>query len=99
MRKSLLPVVLLLLFVTAAIAQETSKLAVAKSDTIRTVLEKHAGQRISVKLNSGEELTGIVRSVGDKLVHLGELSGREYFDAVIDHDEIAAVIVRVRGAS
>lgn len=99
MRRSLLPVVLTLLFVSVAIAQEPAKMAVAKNDTIRTVLEKHSGQRVTVKLDSGEELTGIVRSVGDKLVHLGELSGKEYFDAVIDHEEVAAVIVRVRGVS
>lgn len=33
------------------------------------------------------------------VVHLGELSGKEYLDAVIDHEEVAAVIVRVRGVS
>lgn len=99
MRKSLFPAVLLLLFVSVAIAQEPAKLTVAKNDTMRSVLEKHAGQRVSVTLDSGEELTGIVRSVGDKLVHLGELTGKEYFDAVIDHEEIAAVIIRVRGVS
>lgn len=31
-----------------------------------------------------------------KLVQLGELSGREYFDAVVDVSRISSVIVRVK---
>jgi hypothetical protein len=99
MKKSLLASLAVLLLVTVALAQEPAKLTVAKADTIRTILEKHAGQRVSVKLESGEELTGVVRSVGDRLVHLGELTGKEYFDAVVDHDKIAAVVIRMRGGS
>ena len=96
MRKMLIPGIVILLLVSFAFAQEPAKLTVAKDDTIRAVLVKHEGHRVTVKLASGEELTGIVRSVGTEVLHLGELTGREFFDAVIDHDEIAAVVVRVR---
>jgi len=34
--------------------------------------------------------------VGDKVVHLTSLTGREFFDAVVSLDQIAAVVIRVR---
>ena len=34
--------------------------------------------------------------VGDKLVHLSQLTGAEFFDAAVDSADIAAVIVRTK---
>jgi hypothetical protein len=87
----------ILLLGSMIFAQEP-KLSVGKDDTIRSVLSKYAGKRVTVKLDCGEELSGVVRSVGDNVVHLEELGGKEFYDAVVDLDEIAAVIVRARGA-
>ena len=52
---------------------------------------------MSVVLTTGQELSGVVSSVGDKVVHLSELSGREFFDAAVSLEHIRAVVVRVRG--
>jgi len=49
---------------------------------------------VTVKLDSGDELTGKVGEVTGKLVVLQALSGKEFFDAVINTDDIAAVLVR-----
>ena len=70
-----------------------------RGDTIASVLQKQIGQRVSVTLSSGTELTGIVSSVGDEVIHLSELSGKEFYDAIVELDQIAAVVVRVRGAN
>lgn len=71
-------------------------LSVSATDTTQTVIAAHKGKRITVRLTSGQELTGVVREATDKVLVLGELAGREYFDAVVAADRVEAVIVRVK---
>lgn len=94
-KRLLLPVVLVLALITAAVAEE-AKMAIVNEDTIRTVLAKQVGKQVTLKLDSGEELGGVVRTVGEHVVHVEKISGKEFFDAVVDIDEVAAVILRVR---
>ena len=77
-------------------AQDT-KLEVRSTDTVKSVLERQVGKRVSLVLTTGPELGGVVTAVGDHSVHLSELSGREFFDAVVSLDRISAVVVRARG--
>jgi hypothetical protein len=79
-----------------AVAQD-AKLEVKSTDTVRTLLERQMGKRVSVVLTTGPELAGVVTVVGDKVVQLSKLSGREFFDAVVALDHIGAVIVRTDG--
>ena len=65
-------------------------------DDMDAVLSAHKGQRVTLILESGKELSGKVASVNEDAVHLMELSGMEFYDAVIELDAIEAVIVRVR---
>ena len=90
-----LSLVLVLALITAAVAQE-AKMSIVNEDTIRTVLSKQVSKQVTLKLDSGEELSGIVRTVGEHVVHVEKISGKEFFDAVVDLDEVAAVILRVR---
>ena len=66
----------------------------AQPETIHAALAARVGQKVTVKLSSGDELTGTVRRVGDDLVHLGDLTGKEYFDALISVRAVTAVIYR-----
>ena len=75
---------------------QDAKLEVRSNDTVRTVLERQVGKRVSVVLTTGPELAGVVTSVGDKVVHLSELTGREFFDAVVNLDQVGAVVIRTR---
>ena len=96
MKKILSTLVLLtgmLMMSNTAIAEP---LTVKGDDDIESVLKANNGKRVTVKLNSGDELTGTVGAVSDDLVHLRELSGKEFFDAVVDTDEISALIIRTR---
>ncbi len=68
----------------------------AGAQTIRTVLAERIAKPVTLQLDSGQELTGVVRSVGERVVQLERLSGREFYDAYVDLDEVAAVIVRAR---
>ena len=66
----------------------------AQPETIHAALAARVGQKVTVKLSSGDELTGTVRRVGDDLVHLGDLTGKEYFDALISVRAVTAVVYR-----
>lgn len=90
------PLILALGLACAAMPALAEPPAVKPGDTLATLLEGHQGKRVSVRLQGNDELTGKVRLVTKDVLHLGELSGREYFDAVIDLHKISAVIVRVR---
>ncbi len=83
----------MLMLSNAAIAEPLSLKA---KDDIESVLSAHNGKRVTVKLNSGDELTGTIGAVNDDLVHLRELSGKEFFDAVVDTDDISAIIIRTK---
>lgn len=76
-----------------AFAQE---LAVSPNDTVQTVLAAHKGKRVTLRLRGGQELTGIVRDATAKLVVLGALAGREFFDAAVPLEAVDGVIVRTK---
>jgi hypothetical protein len=76
-----------------ATAQE---LAVSQSDTVQTVAAAQKGKRITLRLRSGQELTGTVKEATPKLVVLTGIQGREFFDAAVPVEMIEAVLVRNR---
>ena len=78
------------------VAAEEAAPGFAAGDTVKSLLGKYEGKRVTLQLASGQELTGKVASVGEHMVHLAELSGREFFDGVVALDQVAAVIVRTR---
>ena len=100
MRRLAIPMLSLLLLSGAAVSQQEKKpaaLQVEKADSVRSVLARHVDKKVTLVLVQGTELTGTVKSVGDGVVHLSELSGREFYDAVVDLQKVSAVLVRVRG--
>jgi hypothetical protein len=93
--RSLVAVVSFLALARIASADEAG-FQVQSADTMKSVLERSAGQAVGLRLHGGEELRGKVAKVGDKVVQLSELSGREFFDAVVPLDAIQAVVVKAR---
>lgn len=79
---------------TAAFAQ--SKLELQANDTIKTVLERQAGQRVELRLKSGEKLGGKLEKITEKTVHLSAITGQEFFDAIVVLDDVSAVVVRTK---
>ena len=59
-------------------------------------LKALVGKKVSVTLKSGNTLTGLVKAVGDHLIHLEKLAGKDYFDALIRLDSITAIDTRFR---
>ena len=54
------------------------------------------GKKVYVTLDSSKNFAGNVKAVGDHLMHLEKLDGKEYFDALIKIDDIIALDTRFR---
>jgi hypothetical protein len=72
------------------------KIDLEPSDTILSILQKNIGQTVEVRMKSGEKIGGKVEKVGDKLLHLSQLTAAEFFDGAVEIGDISAVIVRTR---
>jgi hypothetical protein len=83
-------------FALSASVSIAQPLVVGADDTLEKLLAAQKGKRVTVKLGPNDELTGVVRAVTPNVVHLGELTGREFFDAAVDIKQIRAVIVRTK---
>lgn len=80
------------LLAAPAAAQE---LKLSDADTLESMLVAHKGKRVTLKVR-GQELTGVLRAANGKLVVLGALTGREFFDAAIPLEAVDALIVRTK---
>lgn len=90
--KSLQLLTLLIMTTTAAVAQ--APLGFQSADTIADILKRQQGQRVELRLKSGEKIGGKVESVGAKLVHLSAVTGMEFFEAAVVVEDVSAVLVR-----
>lgn len=63
---------------------------------IPEVLRARQGKAVTVVLRSGKEYGGTVAEVRDKSVVLKNLSGKEFYDALIRLDDVSAVEIRNR---
>jgi small nuclear ribonucleoprotein (snRNP)-like protein len=67
------------------------------SDSLRGNLKTLIGEDVSVNLRSGTTYRGFVKSVGDHFIHLEKIAHRDFFDALIRMEDIAAIEVQFRG--
>jgi hypothetical protein len=65
-------------------------------ESIRANLLKLVGERITIGLVGGLEMQGVVNKVGGASLHMTELTGKEFFDAVVRIDHISAITVKMR---
>jgi hypothetical protein len=93
-RFSLLIAILFAFACAGAFAQ--GKIDLQTGDTILGILQKNVGQIVELRMKSGEKIGGKLEKVGDKLVHLSQLSGAEFFDAAVDATDVSAVVVRTK---
>ena len=77
-------------------AADSKGLEFQPSDTISTILTRQVGQSVELKLKSGEKIAGKVDTVGEKLVHLTQLVGAEFFEGAVSIEDVAAVVVRAK---
>jgi len=67
------------------------------ASTVKDILSENIGKRVIVRMDTGDNLEGTVNKVGDSLVHISKISGRDFYDAAVRIDKISAVIFKVRG--
>jgi hypothetical protein len=65
-------------------------------DTVKSVLARQVGQTVELRLKNGEKIAGKVELVGKDLVQLTQLTGAEFFEAVVVMDDVAAVVARAK---
>lgn len=73
-----------------------AELRISGSDSVQSVLAAHKGARVTVRVRSGQDITGVVRDVNARVVQIGAVSGREFFDAVVPLEAVDAVFVRTK---
>ena len=59
-------------------------------------IETFAGRDVFVHLRSGKAIQGYVKSVGNGLLHLEKLAGRDFYDALIRIEDISAIEAKFR---
>lgn len=94
--KTFVPFSALLATVVLAAPAAAEPLAVGADATIEKILAAQVGKSVTVRTGCSEEMTGKVKSVSSELLHLSELSGKEFFDAVIATEDITSVVIRTR---
>ena len=59
-------------------------------------LNNFTGKNVTLTLDGGKTLTGVVKSVGSHLIHLEKIERKELFDSLIRIDSIQAIEVQFR---
>jgi hypothetical protein len=67
-----------------------------KDTSLQTSLLQFKGKIIEIQFKSGGQMAGKLSEVGTQSILLKELRGKEYYDALIIIDDIAAVIFKAR---
>jgi len=94
--KRRLAVLLLVALLSLSTVLGQSGVNLQPDDSMHSVLQRYVGQNVELRMSSGEKLGGKLEKVSDKLVHLSQLTGAEYFEAIVSSDDIAAVVVRAK---
>ena len=76
---------------------EETKIEVSDPNAITSGLQKLVGKTVTLRLRSGEDLSGIVEAVGPNAVRLGQLTGKEFYSAIIKVDDVSAITYRAKG--
>ncbi|MCP5169472.1 MAG: hypothetical protein H6999_06905 [Hahellaceae bacterium] len=77
-------------------AVSAEALSMSETETVTTLLVTRKGTAVTLKLSSGQEISGKVKAVNKNLVHIANISGKEYFDGFIPLSKIEAVEIRNR---
>ncbi len=84
----------LLTALTSPLLAADPGLAPKPEDSIQTVLKRQVGNKVELRLESGSSVAGKVESVGDTTVFLSNLTGAEFYEAVVILDDITAIVAR-----
>lgn len=93
--KSLVITLAFAVFATAAFAQSKIELS-GEGDDLRILLGKQVGQRVELRLSSGDKIAGKVEKLGSTAVHLSAITGQEFSDAAVAVKDVSAILIRTK---
>ncbi len=96
MRKLISLAIFLLSLTVLPTTSIAAPISVGKDDTVQSILLANVGKRVTVILNSGKELSGKVTTVSAHTTHINQLTGKEFYDAVVSTKAVIAVVIRVK---
>lgn len=74
---------------------EGSLFDVASAQAMRDGLKSRIKQPVTLRLaGSDKDMSGTVVAVGDEAVHLTQIGGMEFYDALVRISDIEAILVR-----
>jgi hypothetical protein len=79
-----------------AAASMAAELKLGANDSMQSVLLAHKGAKVTLRVQSGQDITGVVRDVNSEIVQIGAVSGREFYDAMVSLDAIEAIYLRTK---
>ena len=82
-----------------SLARSTVPVEGSKFDTSLSLIDNlrnYTGKNVFIHLKSGKTLQGYVKIVGNNLVHLEKLAGKDFYDALIRIEEINAIEAKFR---
>jgi hypothetical protein len=85
---------LLILATAMTLSAQANTLTPAKDSTQAALLQTQSGKQVELQLKSGQSIGGKVTFVGDNVVHLTAITGKEMYEATISLSDISAVVVR-----
>ena len=71
----------------------------AKFDTVSSIkdnLKAHIGKDVVIHVRSGKSFQGQVKAIGDHLIHLEKIAGRDFYDALIRLEDVTTVETKFR---
>jgi len=77
---------------TVAIEGVSFNVNASLADNLKSLI----GKKVYVTLDSGKTFAGFVKEVGDHLIHLEKLDGKDYFDALLRIEDISAIDTKFR---
>lgn len=78
-------------------ASAAEKEIFSQNDSPFSLLTRHSGKQIELRLKSGDKISGKIKQVGGTFVQLTALTGQEFYDAVVRLDDISAFVIRADG--
>ena len=94
MKTSSIPHLILAVVFSVGTAIAGPGLGYTESDTVKSVVERQIGQQVELRLKSGDKISGKVSKVGEKSIQLVEITGQEFYEALVLIDDVSVVVVR-----
>lgn len=66
------------------------------SGSIADNLQAYMGKDVVIYLRSGKYFQGYVKAIGNNLIHVEKIAGKDFYDALIRIDDITAIEARFR---